>query len=248
MADGAHPVATGAERLAAPPPRWDDALFAVFRVGFGTLLRGWFRMRVEGPPPPPGAWVLAANHASFVDPLVLGAVVRRRVVYLMTEVVWRSRGLGWFYRWCRAIPVRTRGGNREALRAARTVLQQGRVLGVFPEGGLSRDGKLMLGSPGAVALVLHEQVPIVPVGIVGAHAALPPGAALPRPRRITIRFGEPIRPEELDALGGGDRRARLREATALIMRRIAALTGTTAREDELAAAGLTPRAGPGDAG
>lgn len=218
-------------------PRWNDWLFVAFWLTFGTLMRVWFRLRVEGTLPPTGACVVAANHASFVDPLVLGAAARRRIVYLMTEVLWRSPGLGWFYRWNRTIPVGLRGANRDALRAARAVLQQGRVLGVFPEGGLSRDGLPMLGSPGAVALVLQENVPIVPVGIVGAHAAMPAGAAWPRPRRITVRFGAPILPAELDALGGGDRRARLREATALIMRRIAALTGNTSREDELAALG-----------
>ncbi len=116
------------------------------------------------------------------------------------------------------------------------MLQQGRVLGIFPEGGLSRDGLPMLGNPGAVSLVLQENVPIVPVGIVGAHDAFAPGARWPRPRRITIRFGAPIAPAELDALGGGDRRQRLREATTTIMRRIAALTGHLAREDVLARA------------
>jgi 1-acyl-sn-glycerol-3-phosphate acyltransferase len=233
----------------APPSRANDALFAVFHAAFGTLLRVWLRLRSEGTPPPAaGACVLAANHTSFLDPIVLGAVLRRRVVFLMTEVLWRSRGLGWFYRWNRAIPVRTRGGNREALRGARAVLQQGRVLGIFPEGGISRDGLLMLGNPGAVALVLQERVPIVPVGIVGAHDAMPAGAAWPRPRRVTVRFGAPILPDELDALGGGDRRARLRDATALIMRRIAALTGTVAREDEIAAAlaARAPTNGAGD--
>lgn len=217
--------------LAAPPSPPDERLFRVFRCLFGGLLRAWFRLRVEGPPPPDGPCVLAANHTSFVDPLVLGAVCRARIVYLMTEVHWRSRGLGWFYRWNRAIPVRVRGGNRDALRAARAVLQQGRTLGIFPEGGLSRDGLPMLGNPGAVSLVLHESVPVVPVGIVGAYAAMPPGAWFPRPRAITIRFGAPITPAELDALGGGDRRARLRLATAHIMRTIAALTGHVARED-----------------
>jgi 1-acyl-sn-glycerol-3-phosphate acyltransferase len=220
--------------LAAPPPRWDDALFTAFRVSFGALLRTWFRMRIEGPPPPAGACVLAANHTSFLDPLLLGAAQPRRSVYLMTEVVWRSPSLGWFYRWSRAIPLRPRGGNRDALRAAREVLRQGRQLAIFPEGGLSRDGQLMLGSPGAVSLVLQEGVPIVPVGIVGAHAAFPPGAAFPRLRQVTVRFGAPIAAKELDALGNGDRRERLRLATAAIMRRIAQLTGQVAREDVLA--------------
>lgn len=234
----------GLARWTRAPSRADEFGFRAFRALLGSGLRLWFRLRVEGPPPPPGPCVLAANHTSFIDPLVLGAVTRERIFYLMTEVVWRSRALGWFYRWNRAIPIRARGGNREALRAARAVLQRGRVLGIFPEGGLSRDGLPMVGNPGAVSLVLQEGVPIVPVGIVGAHAAMPAGARWPRPRPITVRFGAPIQAAEFDALGGGDRRERLRAATTTIMRRIAALTGLQAREDVLAratAASVSPR-------
>jgi 1-acyl-sn-glycerol-3-phosphate acyltransferase len=227
------PSARPAARLAAKPSRLDDAAFWLFRTLFGGLLRLVFRIRVEGPLPPPGACVLAANHRSLLDPLLLGAAVPRRVVYLMTEVVWRSRWLGWFYRWNRALPLAARGGNREPMRAARLVLQQGRTIGIFPEGGLSRDGLPMLGMPGAVSLVVNEGVPIVPVGIVGAGDVLPPGAGWPRFRRVTVRFGAPITVDELAALGG-DRRDRLRVATKLVMQRIAALTGQEAREDTLA--------------
>src|SRR5687767_10161507 len=137
MAGGARRDAC--RRVAEPLSRGNDPIVRAFPVPFAACLRVWFRLRAEGPPPPAGACVLAANHASFLDPIVLGAVVRRRIVFMMTEVVWRSRGLGWFYRWNRAIPLSARGGNREALRAARDVLQQGRMLGIFPEGGLSRD-------------------------------------------------------------------------------------------------------------
>ncbi|MBL9076960.1 MAG: 1-acyl-sn-glycerol-3-phosphate acyltransferase [Planctomycetes bacterium] len=232
------------DRRAAPPGRGSNALFWPFWLGCRCLLRVWFRLRIVGAPPAHGAYVLAANHTSFVDPIVLGASLRRRVVFLMTEVVYRSRSLGWFFRWNRAIPVSPRAGNRDAMRAARAVLQQGRVVGIFPEGGLSRDGLPMRGNPGAVSLVLNEGVPIVPVGIDGAGAAFPPGARWPRPRRITVAFGEPILPAQLDALGGGDRRARLQAATRLIMDRIAALNGQLSREAELAAraAGDAPQA------
>ena len=160
-------------RLSTPPPRWDNVLFWAFRAVLGCFLRLYFRFRVEGAPPRSGGYVLAANHASFLDPLVLGCSVRRRVIYMMTETVWRSASAGWFYRWNRTIPLGARGGNRDALRPARAVLKQQRVGGIFPEGGLSRDGELMLGSPGAVSLVLNEGLPIVPVGIVGAADALP---------------------------------------------------------------------------
>lgn len=197
---------------------------------FGLL----FRLRVEGRPPASGGYVLAANHSSFLDPLILGSSLRRRVIYLMTETVWRSASSGWFYHWTRSIPLSARGGNREALRAARKVLKQDRVVCIFPEGGISRDGKLMLGSPGAVSLVLNEGMAIVPVGIVGADNAMPASGGF-RLRRITIRYGKPISPEEIAALGS-DRKTRLREATRLVMQRIAELVGQEAREDVLDAA------------
>lgn len=229
--------ANGSADVRAAPPGWlSNALFWPFWLACRLLLRLWFRLRIDGAPPVAGPYVLAANHTSFADPIVLGASLRCRVVFLMTAVVWRSRKMGWFFRWNRAIPLSPRSGNRDALRTARAVLQQGRVIGIFPEGGLSRDGLPLLGSPGAVSLVLNENVPIVPVGIRGAADAMPPGARWPRPRRIVVTFGQPILPAELDAVGGTDRRARLQAATRLIMDRIAALNGGQSRESVLAAA------------
>lgn len=228
-------VASGPPPLARPPGWLSNALYWVIWSTLRLFARLWFRMRIEGAPPRRGAYVVAANHASFLDPLLLGTAVPRRVAFLMAAVVWRSPALGWFYRWNRTIPLAATGGNREAIRAARSVLQQGRVLGIFPEGGVSRDGLPLLGNPGAVSLVLNEEVPIVPVGIVGAYDALPPGKAWPRPRRVTIRFGRPISHAELDAVAGTERRLRLQAATRLIMERIAELTGQPARETELAA-------------
>jgi 1-acyl-sn-glycerol-3-phosphate acyltransferase len=116
------------------------------------------------------------------------------------------------------------------------VLKQERVVCIFPEGGISRDGKLMLGSPGAVSLVLNEGLPIVPVGIVGSSDVMPASGGF-RLRRITIRYGKPILPEEIAALGS-DRKTRLRDATRLVMQRIAELVGQEAREDVLDAARL----------
>jgi 1-acyl-sn-glycerol-3-phosphate acyltransferase len=237
-------AANGAGDLAKPPGWLGNCLFWPFWLVSGLVLRVWFRLRAEGAPPPRGAYVLAANHASLIDPIVLGAVTRRRIVYLMTEIHWRSRWLGWFYRWNHAIPVALRGGNRDALRAARSVLQQGRVVGIFPEGGLSRDGLPMLGNPGAVSLVLNEGVPIVPVGIVGAAQAFPPGTVWPRPRRITVRFGQPIQPADLDTPASGDRRVRLQAATRLIMDRVAALCGQVSRAAELEMHAGPPRRQP----
>jgi len=237
--DSAPNRPAGGERAPRPvalPGVVNSALFWPFWCGVRLGARLLLRMRIENPPRLTGAFVLAANHASYLDPLLLGSALPRRVIYLMTEVVWRSPLMGWFYRWNHTIPVAPRGGNRDALRTARSVLQQGRVIGIFPEGGLSRDGGLMLGSPGAVSLVLNEEVPIVPVGILGADRVLPVGCVLPRLHKVVIRFGEPILPAELAALAANDRKQRLQAATTLIMARIAELTGRVPREREIATA------------
>ncbi|MFO1077377.1 MAG: lysophospholipid acyltransferase family protein [Planctomycetota bacterium] len=205
-------------------------LWAMVRAG----LRLCCRLRIEGPLPPAGACVLAANHVSLLDPIVLGAALPRRIVYLMTTTFYRSRSMGWFYRWNQAIAISARGGNREALRAARGALAAGRTIGIFPEGGISRDGLPMLGSPGAVALVLHAGVPIVPIGLVGTDDALPFGGRWPRFRRITVRFGEPLTAAELSG-DTGERRQVLQQATNRIMDRIATLCGHRSRAGELAA-------------
>jgi 1-acyl-sn-glycerol-3-phosphate acyltransferase len=150
----------------------------------------------------------------------------------MTSFVWRSRSLNWFYRWMRAIPLSPRGSNRDALRAAKQTLGRGEVLGVFPEGGISRDGLLMLGSPGAVSLVLGEEVPVVPCGIVGAHATLPFAGRRIRRHGVVVRFGSPLQPGDL-VLPELPRKQRLAFATRRIMQEIARLSEQVAREDVL---------------
>lgn len=221
-----------------PPPDdthgwWNRASVELFRRTVGPLLRLYVRMRIYDAPRLDGPYVLAANHTSFLDPILLGAAAPRRITYLMTAVIHRSPALGWFYRWMRAIPVPLHGGPQRAIRAARRALARGDVVGIFPEGGISRDARLMLGNPGAVSLVFGEAVPIIPVGIVGAADVLPFGGIVPRPRRVEMRFGRPLLPDEL-AGGATKRRERLELATARLMQEIARLSGQQAREQVVA--------------
>ena len=230
---GQEQVATTGE-VPAPGPGWfNRAAYGLFWLTVGSGLRLYFRLKVENRPKLQGAYVLAPNHASLLDPILLGAASHRRIAFMMTEVIYRSPSMGWFYRWNHSIPVSVRGSNRDALRDARAVLRSGRVLGIFPEGGLSRDGGLMLGNPGAISLVLGESVPIIPVGILGLYDCLPVDAGFPSPGQVTVRFGEPIAPDQVAALGKS-RKARLQAATALIMERIAELTEQETRESQLA--------------
>ena len=221
------------------PRLWNTAAFALLWVGLGSILRVVFRLRIGGAPRREGAYILAPNHVSFLDPLLLGAASHRRITYMMAANVWRSPKMGWFYRFNHTIPVEMARPNRDALRQARRELKAGRVLGVFPEGSISRDGKPLLGSPGAISLALQERVPIVPVGIVGTRDVLPYGASFPRVAGVTVRFGQPIPPEEFEALSS-DRKRRLDLAVRLLMDRIAELTGNVSREAELEALAKNP--------
>lgn len=196
-----------------------------------AALRLYFRIRIINSPKLTGGYVVVANHASLMDPMVLGAANPQQVTFLMNSVSFRSPLMGWFYRLFRVIPVAPRGGNLQAVRNAQAALDAGEVVGVFPEGGVSRDRGLLLGNPGAVAIVLSRNTPVVPVGLVGVGDALPYGASVPRPRRIEVRYGEPISAAEL--MQGDDRKERLARATCRIMREIAALTGQVSREDQL---------------
>ena len=208
----------------------------LFHKIVGAGVRWYFRMRVENPPRIRGPYVLCPNHTSYLDPILLSAACPRRIRYLMNAVVYRSPKTGWFFRWQRAVPLALVNGNRDALKVARETLRGGCPMGIFPEGGISRDGLPILGQPGAVSLVLSEQVPVIPVGIVGACDALPFDGSKVRRERVTVRFGEPILPEEFAAMGGG-RKERLAAATVRIMDGIAALTGHRSRESVLAEAG-----------
>lgn len=198
------------------------------------MFRRALSLQVEGPEPPEGGCVLVANHSSFLDPLMLGlSMGRRRITFMMTEVVYRSPSLRWFYRLNRVIPLSVHGANRGALRAARAVLQRGEMLGIFPEGGISRDGRLLLGNPGAVSLVLSESVPVVPIGIRGAYEALPNHRGFRR-HPVRICRGDAI---DHDSLIGAatHRKQRLQLATRRIMDEIAGQLGQVSREAQLEA-------------
>ncbi len=226
---------SGTPIYALKPAGWfNRAAFWFLRLSVGNLVRWYFKFEVENPPQLRGAYIVVSNHVSVLDPLLIGSAGGARMTFVMTLVHYRSASLGWFYRLVRAIPLDIRGGNREPLRAAKAVLDRGEVLSIFPEGGISRDGQLLLGNPGAVALVLSEGVPVVPAALVGAHEAMQPGSSFPRRHKVIFRCGEPLMPEDLAAAGEVGRKARLRAATERIMRAIGELSDQPSREDWLA--------------
>jgi 1-acyl-sn-glycerol-3-phosphate acyltransferase len=178
----------------------------------------WYRPRVEGlrHVPPRGAVIIAGNHLSFYDSVVLPLVVPRRVVFLAkAEYFERGPLRRWWFRATGAVPVRRGDGPaaRTALDTALDVLAGGRAFGIYPEGTRSRDGRLYRGRTGVAWLALTARVPVVPVALAGTDG-------LPGRSRITVRFGPPVHCAG-QAGAARDRRA----ATDEIMDAIGALSG-----------------------
>ena len=180
--------------------------------------------------PSKGGVLLASNHLSFVDSVVIPVVVPRKVVFLAKSDYFTGSGVkgamsrAWF-EGLGMLPV-DRDDSKAALASLDTALEvlgRGDAFGIYPEGSRSRDGRLYRGRTGVAHLALTAGVPVVPVGLVGTERLQPVGARLPRLAKVSVTFGEPIQVAgEYDGMPSG--RAR-RELTDRIMAGIQELTG-----------------------
>ena len=167
-------------------------------VLLGPVLRLLYRPEAVGLDniPTDGPAILAANHQSFLDDLLLPLVVpKRKVVFLAKAEYFDKWYLRWFFKGANVIPVRrqNRSGAEAALQAGVQALLEGKLVGIFPEGTRSPDGRLYRGKTGVARMALEAQVPIVPVAISGTFEAMPYHRKVPKPGRVEIRFGRPLR-------------------------------------------------------
>jgi 1-acyl-sn-glycerol-3-phosphate acyltransferase len=188
--------------------------------------RGLIRLRVEGGHhlPTDGPAIVVANHLSFFDSVLLMFSLPRPVAFIGKAEYTDNPVNEWLFCGAGMIPVRRQdpGALTHVFDEVAEVLEQGAVVGVFPEGTRSRDGMLHRGHVGAAHLALTTGAPIVPAGIVGTDRVLPTGAAIVRPfRRVTITLGEPIDARHL-GYAKSTNRAR-REVTDRFMAEIAGL-------------------------
>jgi 1-acyl-sn-glycerol-3-phosphate acyltransferase len=197
-------------------------------VLLGPLLRLIYRPKARGLEnvPAHGPVILAANHVSFVDSLFLPLVVKRRVVFLGKADYFASAKTRWFFKLANVIPVKRDGGTagESAIQAGVRELRNGRVVGIYPEGTRSPDGRLYRGKTGVARMALLAGCPVVPVGILGTRDIQPPEKRVPRTRgRVEVVFGKPLR---FDRFRGKDRdRFVLRSVTDEILYEIMMLTG-----------------------
>jgi len=166
--------------------------YALLRTVFRLLARVWFRYEVIGVEkiPMTGPVILAANHASFIDPLLLGSSTDRIVQWTMYASYYRSLAHP-IFRFLRCIPV-DENSTLAALKANIRSLEQGACMGIFPEGHVSDDGRLQPAEAGALFLAQRSGATVVPVAIKGNWEAFPRHAWFARPRKISCIVGEPF--------------------------------------------------------
>lgn len=177
----------------------------------GPLLHLVGRPKVEGLEnvPDSGPAILASNHLAVMDSFYLPLVVRRRITFLAKSEYFTGTGLkGWFTRWFYTavgqVPIdRTNADAAQAaLDTARRLLNQGKLLGMYPEGTRSPDGRLYKGKTGLARLALHTGVPVIPVVMIGTDVVNPPGRRMLRFGQVTVRFGKPMDFSRFEGMAG----------------------------------------------
>ena len=169
------------------------------RLIFGV----WLRYRAHGIErvPRTGGGLFLVNHQSFLDPMLVGLPLQRPVSYLARDSLFRVPVIGRILRNVYVIPIRREAASTASIRQAVGRIHDGFLVGIFPEGTRCSDGTTGEFKPGFVSLVRRSRLPVYPVGIAGAHDAMPrQGILRLRPRKVHVGFGEPLCPQRLQEL------------------------------------------------
>ena len=208
------------------------AYFILKNFLLGPILKALFRPWVRGMEniPTSGPVILASNHLSFSDSIFLPLQSRRPVVFLAKSEYFTGRGVKgaltrWFFKATGQLPIDRSGGraSEASLNTGLRVLAQGQVLGIYPEGTRSPDGRLFRGRTGIARMALESKVPVIPVAMIDTEKVQPIGRSLPRIRRIGIILGEPLDFSRFDGMEGD--RVILRAVTDEIMYELMKLSG-----------------------
>jgi 1-acyl-sn-glycerol-3-phosphate acyltransferase len=190
---------------------------------FRLLYATYFRWRVYNPEnvPPEGPVILAANHASFLDPPLVGSGLPRAINYLARDTLFRYPGIGALLRSWNSVPVDREGGGA-GLKAILDRLLKGGAIILFPEGTRTQDGRLQPARSGIGLTVIKSQAPVVPVRVFGTYEAFGRHVRFPRPRPVAVKYGLPMRFEALRAEAQNCSKPRLKEIYQEIANRIMA--------------------------
>jgi 1-acyl-sn-glycerol-3-phosphate acyltransferase len=197
-----------------------DALYWTLKHVLTPLADVYFSLRATGHEDlPAGPFIVAGNHSSLLDWVFVARFVERPIRFVLTRQFYDQLGLTLLYRRLGVIPIRDGGIELSAVRQLLGTLERGEIVGVFPEGQITRDGALLPAQPGVIAIAARAQVPIVPVGVRGAFEAFPRDARVPRPHAVSVAYGKPL---DIPLAAARSRQGQSRWAAEL-MRRISEL-------------------------
>jgi 1-acyl-sn-glycerol-3-phosphate acyltransferase len=174
-------------------------LYELLRFIFTMYFRAFHSLEITGKEhiPADGPVILCANHSSYFDSMLVGLCTGRKVRFIIYDVFYHHRLLGPFIRAMNSIPVRADGINKEALKKSLAVLKGGGVIGIFPEGRLTRTGLIGPAELGAALLAAAGNAPIVPITISGAYSVYPKGSSIPKlSGKITVMVHSPVKIEQ----------------------------------------------------
>src|SRR3954469_23589960 len=204
----------------------------IVKAILSPILRLLFRPWVEGLEhvPDKGAAILASNHLSFSDSIFLPLVVPRKITFLAKSDYFTGRSFSGrlkagFFKGVGQLPVDRSGGkaSEAALRTGLRVLGDGKLLGIYPEGTRSPDGRLYRGKTGVARMALEAGVPVIPVAMINTFTVQPPGPVLRKIQRVGVRIGEPLDFSRYEGMEGD--RFVLRSVTDEIMYELMQLSG-----------------------
>jgi 1-acyl-sn-glycerol-3-phosphate acyltransferase len=187
-------------------PAYSRTAYRAIKASLGAVMKRAYNVRVEGLEnlPEDGNGIVAANHISFLDSLFIPLVIPRRVTYLAKAEYWDSWKTRWFFNLVGQIPVRRQDSAKAkaALEAGMRVLGKRGLLGIYPEGTRSPDGKLYRGKTGVARMAVEANAPVIPVGLVGTREIMAKDAKMPKMSGdVAVRFGAPMRITKEEAEG-----------------------------------------------
>ena len=182
-------------------------------LGFRAMYAGYFRWRVFNAERVPlqGGVILASNHASFLDPPLVGSGLKRDINYLARESLFRFPGIGALLRSWNSVPVDRDGGGAKGLKKILDRLLAGGGIILFPEGTRTPDGQLQPARSGIGLTVIKSTAPVVPVRVFGTFEAYGRHLKFPRPHRVAVKYGRPLNFAALRAEAKSCDKARLKE-------------------------------------
>ena len=175
-------------------------------IFFLVFCRTWLRVRISGEErlDHRRGGLLLINHQSFLDPLMAAVLLNRPVSYLARDSLFRVPIIGWILRKTYVIPISREAARGGSIRIALERLEEGFLVGIFPEGTRSADDDVHDFRPGFLALARRTRQPIYPVGLAGTGRVMSRGAWFIRPGVIQVVYGEPLSESDLQQLHGGE--------------------------------------------